>query len=232
MIIKLTGTKSGETVQLVKTRKPEGPLLKWEYAYQKDLESPITAYRKKLSNEIADFQLNRVNVRKGEYEGNPTRTYSLRITYGGKSHIVDLGGGMTAQSVVNSFISLKDMTEEERNANDLSISFYNNKEGYASASVRKAGELLQWFLSNEQKNEYIQTAPDPFKKDVVVKNFDLLDQKFEELIGELNATLPQGASSGGNALDEEDSEESSTQNTSGNQDIPFADATSNADVEV
>lgn len=231
MIIKLTWTKSGETVQLVKTRKPEGALLKWEYAYQKDSESPITAYRKKLSNEIADFQLNRVTVRKGEYEGNPTRTYSLRITYGGKSHIVDLGGGMTAQSVVNSFISLRDMTEEERNASDLSISFYNNKDGYASASVRKAGELLAWFLKNEEKDQYIQKAPDPFKKDVVVKNFDLLDAKFEELIGELNATLPQGASSGHNALDDEDSEEPSTQSAPTNQGTPFDDA-SNAEVEV
>lgn len=242
MIIKLTGTREGETVQLVKTRKPEGPLLKWEYSYQKDSNSPITAYRKKLSNEIADFQLNRVNVRKGEFEGKPTRTYSLRITYGGKSHIIDLGGGMTAQSVVNSMISLKDMTEEERNASDLNISFYNNKEWYASASVRKTGELLPWFIKNEEKAQYVETAM-AFGKEL--KNYDKLDQKIEELIAELNETLPAGASSGHNALDEdEDGEASSTEwvsdssspslarsSNSASQGIPFDDAPT-AEVEV
>ena len=227
MIIKLTGTKKGETAQLVKTRKPEGDLLKWEYAYQKDSESPITQYRKKLSNEIADFQLNKVSVRKGEYEGEPTRTYSLRITYGGKSHIVDLGGGMTAQSVVNSFISLKDMDEAERIASDLSISFYNNKEGYCAASVRKAWELLEWFIKNEEKNQYVDTAT-AFGKEI--KNFDRLDQKFEELIAELNGGLPAWSSGGHNALDEDEDETPSTQNTT--SDIPFDDKPNDAPVEV
>ena len=138
---------------------------------------------------------------------------------------------MTAQSVVNSFISLKDIPEESvRHASDLSISFYNNKEGYCAASVRKAGEPLEWFIKNDEKNQYVQTAPDPFKKDVVVKNYDLLDQKFEELIAELNELLPQGASSGHNALDEDEEEAPSTQNTP--SDIPFDDKANDAEVEV
>lgn len=230
MIIKLTGTKSWETVQLVRTRKPEGALLKWEYAYQKDTASPITAYRKKLSNEISDFQLNSIMVRKSEYEGKPTRTYSLRITYGDKSHIVDLGGGMTAQSVVNSFISLKDMSEADRNASNLSVLFYNNKEWYPNASVRKGWEKLKWFLSNEDKNKYIQRDT-AFGKEL--KNFDLLDAKIEELIGELNPTLPRWASMGGNnALDDEDDEcDTNASPSTPDQSIPFMD-TPVGDVEV
>lgn len=252
MILKLQGTRENEEIHLVSVRKPEGDIKPGEVAYRKDPSSPVTSYRKKMTSDIKDFQLNRVEVRHGEYEGKPTKSYSLFITYKTHTHLVDLGGGMVAKNVVNSLISLKDKTLEENTKSDLSISFYQKKDGYGDATIKKASHsvlgrtfpngkaidptTLSWYISFDDQQAFIDKAPDPFKKDVILKNYDRLDAYIEELVAELNTKLPASTYSGGNALDDaEDSlstQQSTAQATNGQSDIPFGDEPSSDEVEV
>jgi hypothetical protein len=114
------------------------------------------------------------------------------VTKNYKVHLIDLGGGMVAKSVVNSLCSMKEIAPEELATSLYSLSVYVNKKGYNSAMLKRNDEMIPWAFSNEEAESLIERTKN--SKGEVVATDD--SQYVEQLLAhatEVNKLLPKTA---------------------------------------
>lgn len=201
-IIKITGTKQGESVQLVKVNTDKT--------------------RTPIGNTIVGYPYNFKYVI-GTHEGSPTRQIRMSIAYNGKSHLIDMGNSSLAKSIIDSLASVVDPVVDEL----FEFSFYQNKKGYNSISIKRLSneEKLSWSISTETKDKLIVRTK---KKDgtTVVDSFEY-DELIKSLTEELALRFPKSASvatQGVNALDSLDDTPLSAQDADDVFDTPIPKA--------
>lgn len=214
--IVVAGLGEDQSIHLVRSRPAEGPLKAGEYPH-KDKSGKLLAYRKDLpksesgNSTLPWIKLHKIFGKEWNNEGKPKSwSYSLLISNQSGSHLVNLGGGMVAGNVINSFFSLLNKTPEEIAEMTFKIEFYHNKKtGYNSAMVHTgSGERLDWYMSPEEEKSYKDNhGKDPRNptKDIIVK--DRLHARYLELIEALNQILPHSQSEWVSALDGIDDDE-------------------------
>lgn len=196
-ILRIIGTKKGEEIGLAQVRKshddsgnklPKAPG-EVEYANSK---GEVIEYRKKITPTLNWFQLNKVRTFTFEArDWNKENTkFSLIVTKNNKVHIIDLGGGMVAKSVINSLCSLVDVPAEDLANSKFDFSVYVNKKWYNSAMLKRNDEMVPWSFSNEETESLIERTKN---KDGKVVDTD--DSKYvaqlKTYIDELNRVLPK-----------------------------------------
>jgi len=184
-IIKIIGTKQGEEIGLAQIKD---------------------GVRTPIGGEITGYPY-AFNYKVGEYQGQATKSLQMQISHNGASHLFDLGFSSTAKSIIDSFNSVVDPVKDE----EFSFSFYTNKRGYASVTIKRISNdtRLEWSMTTEDRAALIERTT---KKDgtVIVDSF-LYDEKIKAMCEELAVRFPKGtsqSSSGGNALDTLSTEES------------------------
>lgn len=143
-----------------------------------------------------------------------------------------MGTGMLASSVANSLCSLLNKTKEELEAMTFSFSFYQNKKGYNTCYITDGqGNALDWYMSPDEVQSFINKAPNPLKKDEMLVDKEPLMKRYMELAEALNALLPHSNYESGSALDGIDDDEDSTSSlTESDVEDVFADKSPVADI--
>lgn len=196
-LLRLVWTKKGEEVWLAQVRKshddsgnklPKAPG-EVEYANSK---GEVVEYRKKIKPQLTGFQLNKVKPFTFEArDGNKANTkFSLIVTKNEKVHIIDLGGGMVAKSVVNSLCSMINTPADELASSLFSLSVYVNKKGYNSAMLKRNDEMVPWAFTNEEAESLIERTKNS-KGEVVDTDDSAYVEKLKAYVEELNKLLPK-----------------------------------------
>ena len=196
-IIRIVWTKKGEEISLAQVRKshddsgnklPKGPG-EVEFSNSK---GEVNEYRKKINSNLKWFTLNKVSHFTFEArDGKPANTkFSLGGTKGSKVHLIDLGGGMVAKSVVNSLCSMKEITPEELATSLYSFSVYVNKKGYNSAMLKRNDKMIPWAFSNEEAESLIERTKNSKGEVVAVDDSKYVEQLLAH-VAEINKLLPK-----------------------------------------
>jgi len=204
----VAGLWENQKIHLVRSRKPEGALKNWE-APHKNKSGEVIAYRKTLpTNNIEGIKLNRVIVKEWDNKNGKSWSYSLVISTPTGSHRIDLGGGMLATSIMNTFLSLINKTKEEVEGMTFNMNFYMNKKGYNTCFITDGtGATLDWYMSPEEQGTYVRKAPNSLNPDKIDVERSDLHRHLMSLAEALNAVLPRSQYSSGSALDGIDDDE-------------------------
>lgn len=205
----------GQKIHLTRSRKPEGALKNGELPHT-NKSGEVIAYRKTLkTNNIEWVKLNRVIAKEWDNEKTgKSWSYSLVISTWTGSHRIDLGWGMLATSVMNTFCSLLHKTKEEIETMSFNMNFYQNKKGYNTCYITdQTGQTLDWYMSPEEVESLIKRAPNPVDPTKTLANKADLMHRYMELADALNLLLPKSAYSTGSALDgiDDDLDDDTTQ---------------------
>lgn len=232
--IVVAGLGENQTIHLVRQRPAEGALKAGEYPH-KDKSGKLLAYRKDLpksesgNSSLPWIKLHKIFGKEWNNEGKPKSwSYSLLVSNQSGTHLVNLGWGMVAGNVINSFFSLLNKTPEEISEMTFKIEFYHNKKtGFNSSMVHTwSGERLDWYMSPDEEKSYKDNhGPDPRNpsKDIIIK--DRLHARYLELIEALNPLLPHSQSEWVSAFDGIDDDGDITQGvTADDAEELFADA--------
>jgi hypothetical protein len=144
-------------------------------------------------------KLTKVETRVGEYEGEQILSANIWLKDGDEAYLVDLKYTMLSRSIINSLLNLEDFDQE------IEISLYTNKKGYASASVRAGGQLVDWKFGLDE-------LPKPEKvkfKGKEMSDFTKVDSFFQEEIKSLGERVAssengEGRGGGGSGADDGD----------------------------
>lgn len=208
-VIIVAGLGEDQKVYLCRSRPIEGEMKLGEYLHSSKEGKPL-AYRKNLPTEangspkpIEGVTLHRIIAKEWDNKNGKSWSFSLVVSNGSGSHRIDLGGGMIATSVVNSFLSLLGKTKEEIEQTKFRIAFYHNKgTGFNSCSIQdQNGQRLDWYMSPDEVKSYIKSAPNPLKPDETLTDKSPLMLHYMELCEALNPMLPRSNASTGSALD-------------------------------
>lgn len=222
-VIIIAGLSEGQKVYLCRSRPIEGEMKLGEYLHSSKEWKPL-AYRKNLPTEvngspkaIEGVTLHRIIAKEWDNKNGKSWSFSLVISNGSGSHRIDLGGGMIATSVVNSFLSLLGKSKEEIEQTKFRLAFYHNKgTGFNSCSIQDHnGDRLNWYMSPDEVKSYIKSAPNPLKPDETLTDKSPLMLHYMELCDALNPMLPRSNASTGSALDgiDDDLDEYSSEST-------------------
>lgn len=188
--------KKWETIGLAQSRKAQdasGNRLP-KQAGEVDIvnsKGEVKEYRKAINPNLKGFQINKINTFTFEWvDGKkPNTKFSLIVTKNEKVHIIDLGGGMVAKSVINSLCSLKDKAKEDLSSALFSLGVYVNKKGYNSASFKMNDEPLNWAFSMEEQNALIERTKNS-KGEVVDTDDSAYVDQLKAYASEMNTILP------------------------------------------
>jgi len=196
-IIRIIGTKKGEEIGLAQVRKSHDdsgnklPKAPGEVEFANSTGA-VVEYRKKINPTLKGFIVNKVTSFTFEArDGKPANSkFSIVVTKNGKVHLIDLGGGMVAKSVINSLVSMKDKTPEELASSLYSFSVYVNKKGYNSAMIKRNDEMIPWAFSNEEAESLIERTKNS-KGEVVATDDSAYVEQLKAHVAELNKVLPK-----------------------------------------
>lgn len=197
MIIRVVWTKKGEEIALAQVRKSHDdsgnklPKAAGEVEYANS-KGEVVEYRKKIKPNLQGFQLNKVKPFTFEArDGNKENTkFSLIVTKNAKVHIIDLGGGMVAKSVVNSLCSLINTSPEDLATSSFDFSVYMNKKGYNSAMLKRNDEMVSWAFTNDESESLIERTKNS-KGEVVNTDDSAYVAQLKAFVEQLNPLLPK-----------------------------------------
>lgn len=137
----------------------------------------------------------KVETRVGEFDGEPILSSQVYLKDGEEAYLLDLKYTIISRGIVNSILNIKDFNKE------VEVSLYTNKKGYAAASVRSGGQLVDWKFSLDE-------LPEPTKvkfKGKEMRDFTEVDNFFQAEVKALGERLTSGEEvedSGGGAVRE------------------------------
>ncbi len=121
---------------------------------------------------------------------------------------------MLATSVMNTFCSLINKDKDTIAGLTFNMSFYQNKKGYNTCYITdQTGQTLDWYMTPDEVESYIQRAPNPVDPTKPFVNKADLMHKYMELAEALNPLLPHSVHATGSALDgiDDDMDDNTTQ---------------------
>lgn len=179
MLLVLGGTKKGESVHILATEWNDNPFVQMKSSTFKGRVVEVIHAEK-------------------EYDGDVTNQFNVRFEARGVSHYFMMKGNAMALSVVNSLASAT--TQELEN---VEFSFYVNKEGFNSVSVKAATggmidkpngdqvpefKRLDWFITKEEKDSLTRKYQGKGGKEE--KDDAEYVKKLISLIPDINAKCP------------------------------------------
>lgn len=125
--------------------------------------------------------LTNIESKESEINGDIVKSVSVFLKDKDETYLIDIRYSILGRGILNSLISLEDSSQE------IEISLYQNKKGYASACVRANGEILSWKFKLDELPK-----PDEIKDkkgNLIKRDYSEIDEFFDNEVSELKSRL-------------------------------------------
>ena len=122
-------------------------------------------------------KLRSMNFEEKEYDGNKYKVCNLEVVDDGVYILQFSLNSNCGRNIVNSILG-------QDKVNDIAISVYFNKNGYASSYVEVEGERAEWFLSLDEQKELVEITKNK-KGEVVDVDRTPLISSFEKKLSSM-----------------------------------------------
>jgi hypothetical protein len=150
--------------------------------------------------------LSKVEVKEQEFNKVKYKTVGVYLKDGEETYLLDLRFSITTRNLFNMLATLTAF-------DNLSVSYYQDKNGYDRFSLRQNDAFVNWKYSAEQLPKPIEVT----FKGAVQRDYTPIDEIFEKELVELNARV----SSGKPAKSKPASTPAPAASDAGDKDVPF-----------
>lgn len=160
----------------------------------KDAEKPFFAVSRKQEDgkfkqdedeSISSVSGNLTNLKvvRGDYDGNPTHTVKLILSdpAESESYLVDLRMSVLGRDILNKVLTLE-------STENVSISIYKNKKGYAASAVRQNDNMIKWKFERDELPAPIEIKH-PVNHKVLSRDYTELNEFFAKAAEEFAENL-------------------------------------------